>query len=162
MQSHLVRLSDGGQPYQPSTAEQDLGKFLASLSSAWRAGEIRPTHTRETKPPAYLRCIELVVPPPPIAASRDSTSKPAAITVAPHKESIAGRRGQNLESPAEPATIDTVPTRQTAVPAVSCQHRKRPYAFNPVWPEICRRLEARPNLNASELFDQLQSEYPGR
>jgi hypothetical protein len=162
MQSHLVVLADGGQPYQPSTAEQDMEKFLASLSSAWRAGEIRPTHTRETTPPAYIRRIELVVPAPPIAISRDSTPKPVAIAVAQHMESIAVRPGQNPKSPTTPATVNSVPTGQTVVSAVPCQRRKRPHAFNLVWPEICRRLEACPNLNACELFDQLRSEYPGR
>lgn len=162
MQSHLVGLADGGQPYQPSTAEQDLEKFLASLSSAWRAGEIRPTHTRETKPPAYLRRIELVVPAPPIAASSKSTPKPVAMAVAPHMVSIAERPGQDLKCPTTSATTNAVPASQTTVPDVSRQRRNRPYAFNLVWPEICRRLEACPNLNACELFDQLRSEYPGR
>jgi len=162
MQSHLVELADGGQPYKPSTAEQDLEKFLASLSSAWRAGEIRPTHTRETKPPAYLRRIELMVPAPPIAVSRESTPKPVATEVAPPMESIAARSGQNLKYPTTPAVTNAVPTSQTAASAVPRQRRNRPYAFKLVWPEICRRLEARPNLNACELFDQLRSEYPGR
>ncbi len=51
---------------------------------------------------------------------------------------------------------------RTASAAVPRQRRNRPYAFKLVWPEICRRLEARPNLNACELFDQLRLEYPGR
>ena len=162
MQSHLVGLADGGQPYQPSTAEQNLEKFLASLSSAWRAGEVRPTHTRETKPPAYLRRIELVVPAPPIAVSSESTPKPVTIAVAPHPVSIPAQPRQDLKCPTTLATTNAVPARQTMVPAVSRQRRNRPHAFNLVWPEICRRLEACPNLNACELFDQLRSEYPGR
>lgn len=162
MQSHLVGLADGGQPYQPSTAEQNLEKFLASLSSAWRAGEVRPTHTRETKPPAYLRRIELLVPAPPLAVSSESTPKPVTIAVAPHPVSTPAQPRQDLKCPTTSATTNTVPARQTMVPAVSCQRRNRPHAFNLVWPEICRRLEACPNLNACELFDQLRSEYPGR
>jgi hypothetical protein len=27
---------------------------------------------------------------------------------------------------------------------------------------VCRRLDARPNINASELFDELRAQYPGR
>jgi hypothetical protein len=27
---------------------------------------------------------------------------------------------------------------------------------------VCRRLEGRPNINASELFDELRAQYPGR
>ena len=63
MQSHLVVLADGGQPYEPCTKEVDLANFLAGLSSAWRAGEIRPTHSREPSPPRYLRRIQVVAPP---------------------------------------------------------------------------------------------------
>ena len=44
MQSHLVLIADGGKPYEPSLGELNLVNFLATLSSAWRAGEIRPTH----------------------------------------------------------------------------------------------------------------------
>ena len=38
----------------------------------------------------------------------------------------------------------------------------RPRAFVRIWPELSRRLEARPNLSAAELLDQLCAEYPGR
>jgi hypothetical protein len=42
------------------------------------------------------------------------------------------------------------------------KHTKRPNAFMLVWPQICRRLEGKPNLSASELFDELCVQYPGR
>ena len=60
MQSHLVVLAEGGKPHASSTGEPDLSAFLASLSSAWRAGEIRPTHSAEVKP-RYLRRIQSIV-----------------------------------------------------------------------------------------------------
>jgi len=41
-------------------------------------------------------------------------------------------------------------------------HRARINAFEPVWPLIARRLEARPNMNSSELFDELCLRFPGR
>ncbi len=148
MQSHLVVLADGGQPYQPSTVDQDLGKFLASLSSAWRAGEVRPTHVRETKPPAYLRRIQIVVPAPLATNSSASTAKPVAV-VGPQGEPVRPRPEKNLKGQA------------AAFPAAS-PRRQRRFAFRLVWPEICRRLDARPNLNASDLLDQLRTEYPGR
>jgi hypothetical protein len=59
MQSHLVVLADGEKIDAP-TQEPNLVAFLASLSSAWRAGEIRPTHRLESKP-RYLRQIQSVV-----------------------------------------------------------------------------------------------------
>src|ERR1022692_1234683 len=71
MQSHLVVLADGGKPYDPSAGELDLVNFLASLSSAWRTGEIRPTHAQEPNPPRYLRRIQIVAPPPIASAVRD-------------------------------------------------------------------------------------------
>ena len=164
MQSHLVGLADGGQPYQPNTAEQNLEKFLASLSSAWRAGEIRPTHTRETKPPAYLRRIELVVvPAPPIAVSSERTPKPVATEVAPPIESIAARSAPRSDASASGITTPSVKraTRNAG------DHSQRPtwihrQALGSMGPEICRRLEARPNLSAAELFDELRAEHPGR
>ena len=164
MQSHLVGLADGGQPYQPSTAEQNLEKFLASLSSAWRAGEIRPTHTRETKPPAYLRRIELVVvPAPPIAVSSERTPKPVATEVAPPIESIAARSAPRSDAS---ASVITTPSVKRATRNAG-DHSQRPtwihrQALGSMGPEICRRLEARPNLSAAELFDELRAEHPGR
>jgi hypothetical protein len=158
MQSHLVGLADGGQPYQPSTAEQNLEKFLATLSSAWRAGEIRPTHTRETSPPAYLRRIELVVPPPSITVSSEHTPKPVATEVAPPIESMAARPDTSI-------SVITSSVKQAA--RTSDDHAQRPtwihrQALESMRPEICRRLEARPNLSAAELFDQLRTEHPDR
>src|SRR5208283_4796628 len=59
MQSHLVVLADGERIDAPRQ-EPNLAAVLASLSSAWRAGEIRPTHRMESKP-RYLRQIQSVV-----------------------------------------------------------------------------------------------------
>ena len=60
MQSQLVLLADGGKPHASSADEPDLSAFLASLSSAWRSGEVRPTHSAEAKP-RYLRRIQSLV-----------------------------------------------------------------------------------------------------
>jgi hypothetical protein len=62
MQSHLVVLADGGGPDVTSMQEPDLPAFLASLSSAWRAGEVRPTHSEEAQP-RYLRPLRKVCSP---------------------------------------------------------------------------------------------------
>ena len=50
VQANLVVLADGEQPYEPESQERDLAGFLASLSSAWRTGEIRPTHLSPGQP----------------------------------------------------------------------------------------------------------------
>jgi hypothetical protein len=60
MQSHLVVLAEGGTPSVSSADQPDLSAFLASLSSAWRSGEVRPTHSVEAKP-RYLRRIQTLV-----------------------------------------------------------------------------------------------------
>ena len=65
MQSHLVVLANGGGPDVPSMREPDLPAFLASLSSAWRAGEVRPTHSEESQP-RYLRPLRKLFLPPPL------------------------------------------------------------------------------------------------
>jgi hypothetical protein len=43
MQAYLAALADGETPPQLTSDQPDLAAFVASLSSAWRAGEIRPT-----------------------------------------------------------------------------------------------------------------------
>jgi len=42
------------------------------------------------------------------------------------------------------------------------RHYQRRHAFTLIWPLVSRRLEARPNINATELFDELRAQYPGR
>src|SRR6185437_14637801 len=41
-----------------------------------------------------------------------------------------------------------------------CRHSWR--VSRVIWPLVCRRLESRPNINATELFDELRAQYPGR
>lgn len=156
MQSHLVVLASGGQPYEPSTNEVNLANFLAGLSSAWRAGEIRPTHSREAGPPHYLRRIQIVSPPPPVTV--DNQSQPVVTTVQPDPPvpMAPKQKPSHLIQPV--VTADSA--SPTAVPIV--RRINRPHAFKSIWPDIARRLEVRPNLNGSELLDQLRTEYPGR
>ena len=50
VQAYLATLANGETP-PPTTAEPpNLAAFIASLSSAWHAGEIRPTFSIEAKP----------------------------------------------------------------------------------------------------------------
>ena len=62
MQAHLVALADGGEVPIATPEPPDLSGFVASLSSAWRAGEVRPTFSTEAKP-RYLRSLQVVVQP---------------------------------------------------------------------------------------------------
>lgn len=54
-QHELASLADNGHQ-SPSTPQQnDLTRFLASLSTAWHDGEVRPTHTAAPKPARQWR-----------------------------------------------------------------------------------------------------------
>jgi len=59
VQAYLVTLADGETPPSAIPEPPDLSAFIASLSSAWRAGEIRPTFSVDTKP-RYLRGLQSV------------------------------------------------------------------------------------------------------
>jgi len=50
VQAYLAGVADGETPPQLTSNQPDLAAFVASLSSAWRAGEIRPTFSVEAKP----------------------------------------------------------------------------------------------------------------
>ena len=154
MQSHLVVLADGGQPYVPSTKEVDLANFLAGLSSAWRAGEIRPTHSRESGPPLYLRRIQFA-PPPPVMVGNES--RPIVPTV-PNPPVPAAPK----EEPGDIVHPDVTAADPSSPVVPTARRINRPHAFRSIWPDLARRLEVRPNLNGSELFDQLRTEFPGR
>ncbi|MEO6603425.1 MAG: DDE-type integrase/transposase/recombinase [Polyangiaceae bacterium] len=49
MQHHLVTLASGATPRLAPRRDEDLERFLGGLSTAWRAGEVRPTHTPAPK-----------------------------------------------------------------------------------------------------------------
>jgi hypothetical protein len=162
VQANLVVLADGEQPYEPKPQERDLAGFLASLSSAWRAGEIRPTHIPPGTPPKYLRSVQIVVPPPEPIKVR--TREPSAV---PHRPPpFPSARQKPPEAATAVMASESKPERDDGqkanVSAPSGRRRKRPFAFRSIWPMIRERLEAKPKLNASELFDQLRAEYPGR
>jgi hypothetical protein len=59
MQAHLTTLADGETPPSVTAESPDLAAFIAGLSSAWRAGEVRPTFSAAAKP-RYLRSLQNV------------------------------------------------------------------------------------------------------
>jgi transposase InsO family protein len=78
MQAHLISLTDGEIPPSMTADAPDLGAFIASLSSAWRDGEIRPTFSAEAKP-RYLRGLQSLARQPVASAT---TARPAPPDVA--------------------------------------------------------------------------------
>jgi hypothetical protein len=152
MQSHLVVLAEGGAPFVSSADQPDLSAFLASLTGAWRSGEVRPTHSVEAKP-GYVRRIQTLV-------HRD------AVTPPPCEAKVITMGAQSVVSPDRPPVpkLDPEVEQQCEIQRkeLARLHIQRRHAFTLIWPLVCRRLESRPNINASELFDELRAQYPGR
>lgn len=144
VQAHLVTLADGG--HLPSTIAEppDLSGFVASLSSAWRAGEVRPTFSVEAKP-RYLRGLQSVV-------QRDGAQMPKSAVLATVAQSLA------QTAPAiSPKPTAERPQLIYAEPGKPVYH-----AFTMIWPLVCRRLEGFPNITSAQLFDELCIQFPGR
>ncbi len=55
MQRHIAVLASGLTAHTPPRRDGDLDSFMAGLVTAWRAGEVRPTHERNPKPARYWR-----------------------------------------------------------------------------------------------------------
>lgn len=145
VQAYLVALADGER--LPSTIPEppDLSSFVASLSSAWRAGEVRPTFSIEAKP-RYLRSLQAVPQP----AGTQIPNKPAVLVTVAHPPA---RTPRNI--PAE--TMPERPRLIYAEPGKPVYH-----ALTMVWPLVCRRLEGFPNITSTQLFEELCIQFPRR
>ena len=123
-----------------SSESPNLAAFMASLSSAWHAGEIRPTFSIEAKP-RYLRGLERISAQAPV-------SRPTALP-------------QPASSPVPMPTSATT-REEKPQPVYAKPGHARVQALRMVWPIVCRRLEGFPNINATQLFDELCIQFPGR
>jgi hypothetical protein len=137
VQAYLVALADGEAPPRLTSEPPDLAAFVAGLSSAWRAGEVRPTFSMEAKP-RYLRNLQKVAEQerPPISTVKpqpETLSAPACAKVSERPQLIYAERGH-----------------------------ARIQALRMVWPIVCRGLEGLPNINATQLFEGLCMQFPGR
>lgn len=139
IQAYLAALADGETPPQTTSDPPNLAAFVASLSSAWHAGEIRPTFSIEAKP-RYLRSLQKVSTQTLIASP-----SPALKPVIPPTPAATAAKMQEKPKPvyAEPG-------------------QARVQALRMVWPIVCRRLEEFPNINATQLFEELCVQFPGR
>jgi hypothetical protein len=141
VQAHLAALADGETLSSATPEPPDLSAFVASLSSAWRAGEVRPTFSIDAKP-RYLRSLQSVV-------QRD-------VVQAPKK--IAAPAAVALPPPSMPVRkISERPRLIYAEPGKPVYH-----ALTMVWPLVCRRLEGFPNITSTQLFEELCLQFPGR
>jgi hypothetical protein len=141
VQAHLTALADGDIPPSSTPEPPDVAVFVASLSSAWRAGEVRPTFSIAAKP-RYLRCLQSVAR---AAAAPARTPTPIL----------------DLK-PQGPPRIPVVkaPERPQLIYAGAGKGSFR--ALKAAWPIVCRRLEGCPNVNSSQLFEELCLQFPGR
>ena len=143
MQAHLVALADGGDVPIATAEPPDLSGFVAGLSSAWRAGEVRPTFSVEAKP-RYLRSLQAMVQPDVQCTPRKDTP-PATATL------FLGPAAKT------PKPVAERPKLIYATPGKPMYH-----AFTMIWPLVCRRLEGCPNISSAQLFDELCIQFPGR
>jgi hypothetical protein len=138
VQAHLMALADGDKPQGLTSEPPNLTAFVASLSSAWRAGEVRPTFSVDAKP-RYLRSLQSVVRQETVASAADTQPVPQA-------------------SPS--AASETPPERPQVIYAA--RRSAKFHALTMVWPLVCRRLEEFPNINCTQLFEELCAQFPGR
>ncbi len=54
-QHQVAALVAGTKIHVPRTSNADLEGFLAGLGTAWRTGEVRPTHAKKPRPPRHWR-----------------------------------------------------------------------------------------------------------
>jgi hypothetical protein len=141
VQAHLTALADGEIPPGSTPEPPDLAAFVASLSSAWRAGEVRPTFSIAAKP-RYLRSLQ---------------SLPRA-DVAPARTPAHTMDLQSQAPP--PVPVAKVSERPQLIHAGAGKGSFR--ALKAAWPIVCRRLEGCPNINSSQLFEELCMQFPGR
>ena len=136
VQAYLAALADGETPPPMISEPPNLAAFVASLSSAWHMGEIRPTFSIEAKP-RYLRGLERI----------------------PAQDRIATPVGA---LPATPSAVTAPQPPEKVQPVYAQPGEARVQALRMVWPIVCRRLESLPNINAAQLFDELCIQFPGR
>jgi hypothetical protein len=139
VQAHLIALADGDRPPSVTLEPPDLAAFIAGLSSAWRAGEIRPTFSADAKP-RYLRSLQSV-------ARQDLVPVPTADAQSSLPQSPSAR-------------VESLPERTQLIYAG--RRTEKFHALTMVWPLVCRRLEAFPNINCTQLFEELCTQFPGR
>jgi hypothetical protein len=138
VQAYLTALADGEAPPAMTAEPPNLATFVASLSSAWRDGEVRPTFSTDAKP-RYLRGLQTIAVPVPSQSLEVPTSK----------------TGMAVSKIA--AKLQKKPQPIYAAPGSA-----RIQALRMAWPIVARRLEGMPNISAMQLFDELCIQFPGR
>jgi len=153
--ARLAVIAQGGEPKTQLPKAPNLPAFLASVSPACQGGEVRPTPAVQN--PARDPHQTAGVMPASSAAS--SMPMPTQAKVVPLRAAKSIPADRPLWHGLDPEI-----KRQSTLKQQEFARRRirRQHAFTLVWPLVCRRLEARPNFSAAELFDELCTQYPGR
>ena len=136
VQAHLVALADGNAPLAMTSEPPDLAAFVSTLSSAWHTGEVRPTFSIDAKP-RYLRALQTSSTPLPRPAMASKASDTVVLAA-------------------------TAEAQEKPKPVFAKVGQARIQALRSVWPIACRRLEGLPNVNATQLFEELCTQFPSR
>jgi hypothetical protein len=139
VQAYLTALADGETPPTMATEPPNLATFVASLSSAWRDGEVRPTFSLNAKP-RYLRGLQTIAVPVP-------QPQPQKLATSETQMAVAKMA----------AKLQRKPRPDYAAPG-----NARIQALRMAWPIVACRLEGMPNISAMQLFDELCIQFPGR
>jgi Integrase core domain len=152
-QRQLAVLASGGSLEPLPQGEPDLVRFLANLSTAWRDGEVRPTHALRdpvTVPPTPRIALPSVTPQVAIRPAPPAPMPPPPVV---HVPAVA-RAKTDADNATGPSALRP--------PRAFVRRRMRKHAYVTVWPQVTRWLEACPNMSAAMIFDQLRALYPGR
>ena len=139
VQAYLAALADGEAPPAMTAEPPNLATFMASLSSAWHDGEIRPTFSIEAKP-RYLRSLQRISIP-------HLEHRPTPVAE-PETSQVSAKISAKLQKKPHPI--------------YAASGGARIQALRMVWPIVARRLEGMPNISAMQLFDELCTQFPGR
>ena len=134
VQAYLTALADGETPPAMGSEPPNLATFVASLSSSWRGGEVRPTFSLDAKP-RYLRSLQTIAASSPRPQLQEITTS-------------------NKKMPAK--------LQRKPQPVYASPGNARIQALRMAWPIVARRLEGIPNISAMQLFDELCIQFPGR
>jgi len=152
LQSHLVLLADKLPASADVPSAANLVAFMSGLAVAYRDGEVRPTHMSGSDL-RYRRAVKVQPAPTETKSAAPVPSLKPTVEAAPIKKAAY------LGPPLDPEIERKCELRQKEY---ARRRIRRQHAFTLVWPLVCRRLEGCPNMNASELFDELRAMYPGR
>jgi hypothetical protein len=133
-----TRLREVAGTLDPAKLLEEMRAVQAHLVAL--AGEARPTFSVDAKL-RHLRSLRSVARQDlvPVSTADAQPNVPQALPAAPDEQ---------------------VPERPEVIYAT--RGNAKFHALTMVWPQVCRRLEGFPNINCTQLFEELCTQFPGR